>query len=131
MIVKTIFAKTIQNLIIFCMLHSDSVDNNDKNVTALVKMEKFKIRSKRVNVSAIDDVQVSVSLTKADYHQYYMVWRYIITNISYCLQVQSKSGQKKYRQMKLFILQAAAHVVFMAEIRVLLVGKQGRKNMID
>lgn len=50
------------------MLHSDSVDNNDKNVTALVKMEKFKIRSKRVNVSAIDDVQVSVSLTKADYH---------------------------------------------------------------
>ena len=80
------------------MLHSDSVDNNDKNVTALVKMEKFKIRSKRVNVSAIDDVQVSVSLTKADYDWYYIVvWRYIITNIIYCLQVQSKSGQKKYR----------------------------------
>ena len=78
------------------MLHSDSVDNNDKNVTALVKMEKFKIRSKRVNVSAIDDVQVSVSLTKADYDWYYMVWRYIITNTIYCLQVQSKSGQKKY-----------------------------------
>ena len=78
------------------MLHSDSVDNNDKNVTALVKMEKFKIRSKRVNVSAIDDVQVSVSLTKADYGWYYMVWRYIITNTIYCLQVQSKSGQKKY-----------------------------------
>ena len=80
------------------MLHSDSVHNNDKNVTALVKMEKFKIRSKRVNVSAIDDVQVSVSLTKADCDWYYMVvWRYIITNIIYCLQVQSKSGQKKYR----------------------------------
>ena len=80
------------------MLHYDSVDNNNKNVTALVKMEKFKIRSKRVNVSAIDDVQVSVSLTKADYDWYYMVvWRYIITNIIYCLQVPSKSGQKKYR----------------------------------